>query len=94
MGTFVSGQKLRIIGFKEFFGFPCRFPFGVITPLNLIEAAGLISSDASLMINNFYRVLRINKIGFQLEVLHLNRLGGNTKALLKLGYMKNIVDCR
>ena len=43
-----------------------NFPLGVITPLHLIEVASVISSDSSLVIDNFHRVLGIHKIGLQL----------------------------
>ena len=94
MGTLVVSQKFRILGFKKFFGLPGGFSLGVITPLHLIEVAGLISSDPSLVINDFHWMLWIYKIGLQLETFHINHFGGDTKAFLELGDMENIVDCR
>ena len=68
----------------KFLRFPDSFSLGVITPLHLIEVAGLISSDPGLVIDNFYWMLWIDKIGLQLHILHLNDLGWNTEAFPEL----------
>ena len=58
--------KLGIFRFEEILCFSCSFSFGVITPLDFIEVAGLISIDLSLVINSFYWMLWIDKIGLHL----------------------------
>ena len=63
LGALVSLEQIRTFGFKKLFGFPCGFSLGVIAPLNLIKIAGLILSNPSLEINNFYWMLWIDKIG-------------------------------
>ena len=92
LGTLVSFEKIRTFGFKKLFGFPCGFSLGVIAPLNLIKIAGLIPSNPSLEINNFYWLLRIDKIGLQLQFLDVNPLFWNTEALPELGDMENIMN--
>ena len=66
----------------------------MVTPLNLIEIAGLIPSNPGLMINNPYQMLWINKIGLQLQIFRINNLSWNSEALPELGYMEDIVDRR
>ena len=65
---------------------------GVIAPLNLIKIAGLIASNPGLEINNFYGLLRIDKIGLQLQSLNVNYLFWNTETLPELGDMEYIMD--
>ena len=93
LGTLVSLEQIWTFGFKKFFGFPCGFLIGVIAPLNLIKIAGLIPSNPSLEINIFYWLLRIDKIGLQLQFLNVNYLFWNTEALPELGDMENIMNC-
>ena len=50
MGTLVSSQKLRILGFKKFFGLPGGFSLGMIAPLHLKEITSLSPSNPSLVI--------------------------------------------
>ena len=64
--TLIGVEKLGIFRFEEIFCFPGSFSFGVITPLDIIEVVGLISSDPSLVINNSYWMLWIDKIGLHL----------------------------
>jgi len=64
----------------------------MITPLNLIKIADLIPSNPGLEINNFYWLLRIDKIGLQLQFLDVNPLFWNTEALPELGDMENIMN--
>ena len=64
---------------------------GVIAPFYLIEMAGLIPSNPSLEINNFYWLLWIDKIGLQLHILHLNDLGWNTEAFPELRDMEYVM---
>ena len=66
LGTLVISQKLWKIEIKKFFCFPRSFSLGVITPLNFIKFTGLIPSNPGLVVNNFNRMLRISKVGFQL----------------------------
>ena len=63
----------------------------MITPLNLIKIDGLIPSNPGLEINNFYWLLRIDKIGLQLQFLDVNHFFWNPKALPELGDMENIM---
>ena len=64
----------------------------MITPLNLIKIGGLIPSNSGLVINNFHRVLRINKIGFQLQFLYVNHLFWNAETFPELRDKENIMN--
>ena len=64
--TLIGVEKLWIFRFEKILYFPGSFSFGVITPLDIIEVVGLISSDPSLVINNSYWMLWIDKIGLHL----------------------------
>ena len=77
---------------NEFFRLPSSFSLGVITPLHLIEVASVISSDPSLVIDNFYWMLWIDKIGLQLQFLYVNHLFWNTEIFLELRDMKYIIN--
>ena len=60
--------------------------------MHLIEVTGLIPSDPGLVINNFDRILRVDKIGLQLQFLDANHLFWNTEALPELGDMENVMN--
>ena len=64
----------------------------MITPLHLVEIAGLIPSDPGLVINNFDWILRIDKIGLQLQLFYVNHLFWNTEVFPELRDMENIVN--
>jgi len=64
----------------------------VIAPLNLLKIAGLIPCDPSLEVNNFYWLLRVDKVGLQLKFLDVNYLFWNLEALPELEDMENIMD--
>ena len=66
----------------------------MIAPLNLIKIAGLIPCDPSLEVNNFYRLLRVDKVGLQLQFLNVNYLFWNPETLPELGDMENIMNPR
>jgi hypothetical protein len=77
---------------NKFFRLPSSFPLRVITPLHLVEVAGLSSSDPGLVIDNFYWILWIDKIGLQLQLLYVNHLFWNTEAFPELRDMKYIMN--
>ena len=87
----MSLQQLGTVGLNKFLRFPSGFSLGVIVPLHLIEITGLISSDSSLVVHNFDRMLWIDKIGFQLHILHFNNLGRNTEAFSELRDMEYVM---
>ena len=49
-------------------------------------------SNPGLEINNFYWLLRIDKIGLQLQFLDVNHHFWNAEALPELGDMENIMN--
>ena len=63
LGTLVSLEQFQTFWLNKLLCLPGGFPLGVVTPLHLIEVANVISSDPGLEINNFYWLLRIDKIG-------------------------------
>ena len=77
---------------NKFFRFPSGFPLGVIAPLQFIEITSLIPSDPGLVINNFDWILRIDKIGLQLQLFYVNHLFWNTEAFPELREMENIMN--
>ena len=79
---------------NKFFRFPSGFPLGVIAPLHFIEITGLIPSDPGLVINNFDWIVRIDKIGLQLQLFYVNHLFWNTKTFPELRDMENIMNRR
>ena len=77
---------------NKFFHFPSGFPLRVIAPLHFIEITGLIPSDPGLVINNSDWILRIDKIGLQLQLFYVNHLFWNTEVFSELGDMKYIMN--
>ena len=64
----------------------------MIDLLHFIEITGLIPSDPDPVINNFDWILRIDKIGLQLQLFYVNHLFWNTEAFPELRDMKNIMN--
>ena len=60
--------------------------------MHLIEVTDLIPSDPGLVIHNFDWILRIDKIGLQLQFFYINHLFWNTEAFPELGDMEYVMD--
>ena len=77
---------------NKFFYLPSSFPLGVITPLYFIEITGLIPSNPSLVVNNFYWIIGMDKFGLHLLLLYVNHLFWNIEAFPELRDMENIMN--
>src|SRR6185503_5096987 len=73
---------------------PSGFIFGVVAPLNLDKLHHATLHSSFIMINNGNWVLFVGKARLKFKRLEVDGVGWNTKTLLQLRNMKNIVHCR